>query len=230
MDPGVLATAGGEAWQVLGLKASLWPASFFLNHGFRVDFHKMEPGDFVVTGYGVPHNGINAGVNKASALNLACTGWLVHTIEHAMHWRGKLGTLIPVEELLVPSDLKLADEKWWLDEAIAYEALEPTEFQQDLGDIVSVLSQYLTSVLSYMKTKASPAWSGKKSSAVDFAQAPQLVRRVIVENAIKPSGEPFALPEGKDGAGKDFSRDGAACPHCGSSDVCAGTGVSSSAF
>jgi len=50
---------------------------------------------------------------------------------------------------------------------------------------------------------------------VDFDQAPQPVRRFIVENAIKPSGEPFALTEEKEGAGTDFSGDGAACPHCG---------------
>jgi len=111
MDPVVISVAGGDVWQVLGLKASLWPASFFLAHGVRVGFHKMEPGDFVVTGYGVSHGGFNAGVNVASAVNLACTGWIVHAIEHAMHWRGQLGMLIPVEKLLVLSALKLADAK-----------------------------------------------------------------------------------------------------------------------
>jgi len=144
MDPGVLAAAGGDVWQVLGLNDSLWPASFFLAHGFRVGFHKMEPGDFVVTGYGVPHSGFNAGVNAVSAVNLACTGWLVHAIEHAMHWRRNLGIFIPVEKLLVLSALKLADGKLLFDVAIAYEALEPTELQRDLGDMVSYLSQYLT--------------------------------------------------------------------------------------
>jgi len=191
MDPFVLAAAGWDVWQVLRLKASLWPASFFLAHGVRVGSHKMVPGDFVVTGYGVPHSGFNAGLNVASAVNLACTGWLVHALEHAMPWRGKRGILIPVEKLLVLSALKLADVKWWFDDAIAYEALEPTEVQRDLGDMVSYLSQYLYSVLSYMNTEASPAWSGKKPSAVDFDQTPQPVRRLIVENAIKPSGEPL---------------------------------------
>ena len=194
MDPVVLAAAGGDVWQILGLKASLWPASFFLAHGVRVGLHKMEPGDFVVTGYGVPHSGFNAGVNVASAVNLACAGWLVHAIEHGMHWRGKLGMLIPVEKLFVLSALKLADGKWWFDDAIAYETLEQTDFQRDLGDMVSYLSQYLETVLSYMNTETNPSWSGKKPSAVDFDQDPQPVRRFIVENAIKPSGEPFALP------------------------------------
>jgi len=40
------------------------------------------------------------------------------------------------------------------------------------------------------------------------------VRRFIVEHAIKPSGEPFALPQEKEGAGTDFSEDGDACAHC----------------
>jgi len=35
---------------------------------------------------------------------------------------------------------------------------------------------------------------------VDFDEAPQLVRCFVVENAIKPSGKPFALPEEKEGA------------------------------
>jgi len=215
MDPAVLAAAGGDVWQVLGLKASLWPASFFLAHGVRVGFHKMVPGDFVMTGYGVPHSGFNAGVNVASAVNLTCTGCLVHAIQHAMHWRGKLGMLIPVENLLVLTALKLADGKWSFVDAIAYEALEPTKCQRDLGDMVTYLSQYLAFVLSYINTEAKTAWSGKRPSAVDFAQALQLVRRFVVETAIKPSGEPFALPEEKEGAGTEFSGDGAACPHCG---------------
>jgi len=214
MDPVVLAAAWGDVWQVLGLNASSWPASFFLAHGVGVGFHKMEPGDFAVTGYGVPHSWFNAGVNVASAANLACTGWLVHALKHTMQWREKLGMLIPVEKLLVLSAWKLAEGKRWFDDAIAYEALEPTEFQRDLGDMVSDLSQYLTSVLSYMNTEASPAWNGKKPSAVDFDQAPQPVRRFIVENAMKPSGEPSALPEEKEGVGTDFSGDGAACSHC----------------
>ena len=215
MDPVVLAAARGDVWQVLGLQASLWPSSFFLAHCVRVGFHKMVPGDCVVTGYGVFHSGFNAKVDVASDVTLACTGWLVHAIEHAMHWRGKLRMLIPVEKLLVLSALKLADGKWWFVDAIAYEALEPTEFQRDLDDMVSYLSQYLDSVLSYINTEAKPAWSGKKLSELDFDQAPQLVRRFIVENDIKPSGEPFALPEEKEGAETELSRDGAACPHCG---------------
>ena len=180
MDPAVLAAAGGDVCQVLGLKASQWPASFILAHGVHVGLHKMEPGDFVVTGYWVPHSGFNAGVNVVSAVNLACAGWLVHAIERAMHWCGKLGMLIPVEKLLVLSALQLADGKWLFVDAIAYEALEPTEVQRDLGDIVSYLSQYLDSVLSYMNTETKPAWSGKKPSAVDSDQAPNPVRRFIV--------------------------------------------------
>ena len=61
-----------------------------------------------------------------------------------MHWRRNLGIFIPVEKLLVLSALKLADGKLLFDVAIAYEALEPTELQRDLGDMVSYLSQYLT--------------------------------------------------------------------------------------
>jgi len=49
---------------------------------------------------------------------------------------------------------------------------------------------------------------------VDFDQPPQLVRRFIVKNAIKPSGEPFALRE-EEGAGTEFSGACAAFPHCG---------------
>ena len=119
--------------QVLGLMASLWRASFLLAHGIRVGVHKMEPGDFVVTGYGVRHIVFDAGVNVASAENLACTGWLVHAIEHAMHWRGKRRMLFPVEKLLVLSALRLAYGKLWFVEAIAYEALEPTEVGSEIS-------------------------------------------------------------------------------------------------
>jgi len=52
--------------------------------------------------------------------------------------------------------------------------------------------------------ETNPAWSGKKPSAVDFDQASQPARRFIIENAIKPSGEPFELLEEKEGAGTDF--------------------------
>jgi len=101
MDPAVLAAAEGDVWEVLALKTCLWPATLFLAHGVRVGFHKMETGNFVVTGYGVLHSGFNGGPNIASAVNLACTGWLSYAIEHAAHWRAKLTIHIFFEKLLV---------------------------------------------------------------------------------------------------------------------------------
>ena len=215
MDPVVLAAAGGDVWKVLALKASLWPASFFLAHGIRVGLHKMDVGDFVVTGYGVPHSGFNAGVNVASAVNLACTGWFAHAIEHAEHWSGKLGMLIPFEKLLVLSALKLADGKWWCGDAYTYGASEPAELQRDVGVIVSYLNEYVDSVLAFMKTESHPDWKGMKPTVVDLERAPEAVQRFIVDNAIKPSGPPLTLPDEEDGTITDYSVDGAACPHCG---------------
>jgi len=128
MDPFVLVAAGGDVWTFLAEKAVLWPASLFLAHGVRVGFHKMEVGDFVVTGYGVLHSGFKAGTNVASAVRLACPGWLAHAIEHEARWRGKIGMLIPFENLLILSALKLAAGKWWFGGAKSYEACDPAEF------------------------------------------------------------------------------------------------------
>ena len=157
MDPVVLAAAGGDVWKLLAEKAVLWPASFFLAHGIRVGFHEMKAGDFVVTGYGVPHSGFNAGTNVASAVNIACTGWLVHAIEHAAHWRGKIGMLNPFEKLLVLSALKLADGKWWCGDARSYEKCDPAEFRRDLRVMTSYLTEYLDCVLEYMSRTSHPA-------------------------------------------------------------------------
>jgi len=109
MDPAVLAAAGGDVSEVLAVKACLFPATLFLAHGVRVGFHTMETGDFVVTGYRVLHSGFNGGPNIASAVNLACTGWLSYAIEHSTHWRTKLTIHIPFEKLLVLAAQKLAD-------------------------------------------------------------------------------------------------------------------------
>jgi len=128
MDPVVLAAAGRDVWKLLAQKAILRPASFFLAHGVRVGFHEIKAGEIVVTGYGVSHNGFNAGTNVASAVRIASTGWLVHAIEHAAHWRGKIGMLVSFEKLLVLSALKLADGKWWCGDARFYEECNPAEF------------------------------------------------------------------------------------------------------
>jgi len=81
-----------------------------------------------VTGYGVPHSGFNAGTNVASAVNLACPGWLAHAIKHKARWRGNIGMLIPFENLLVLSALKLAAGKRWFGDAKSCEACDPAEF------------------------------------------------------------------------------------------------------
>ena len=215
MDPVVLAAAGGDVWTFLAEKAVLWPASFFLAHGVRVGFHKMEVGDFVVTGYGVPHSGFSAGTNVASAVNLACTGWLAHAIEHEARWRGKIGMLIPFEKLLVLSALKLAAGKWWFGDAKAYEACDPAEFRRDLRVMTSFLTEYLDCILAYMRTDSHPAWKGENAVVVDLKAAPHAVKQFVTDIAIKPAGHGLVLPNEKDGVVTDYSVDGAACPHCG---------------
>jgi len=113
MDPAVLEAAGGDVWEVLAVKACLWPATLFLRHGVRVGFHTMKTGDLAVMGYGVLHSGFNGGPNIASAVNLACTGWHSCAIEHAAHWRKKLTPHIPFKRLLVLAAQKLSDGEWW---------------------------------------------------------------------------------------------------------------------
>jgi len=151
MDPVVLEAAGGDVWTVLAVKACLWPATLFLNRGVRVGFHKMEPGDFVVTGYGVLHSGFNGGPSVASAVNTACTAWFSYAMEHAEHWRNKLTIHIPFEKLLVLAAQKLAAGEWWCGDAKTYESLEPGQFQQDIKVMVSYLGKYLDDTQAFLE-------------------------------------------------------------------------------
>ena len=128
MDPVALEAAEGDVWTVLAVKACLWTATLFLARGERVGFHKMEPGDFVVTGYGVLHSGFNGGPNMASAVNTACTAWFSYAMEHAEHWRNKLTIHIPFEKLMVLAAQMLAAGEWWCGDAKTYESLEPEQF------------------------------------------------------------------------------------------------------
>jgi len=194
MDPVILAAAGGDVWTFLAEKAVLWPASFFLAHGVLVGFHKMEVGDFVVTGYGVPHSGFNAGTNVASAVNLACPAWLAHAIEHEACWRGKIGMLIPFENPLVLSALKLAAGKWCFGDAKSYEACDPAEFRRDLRVMTSFLTEYLDCILAYMRTDSRPAWKGENAVFGDLQAAPHAVKQFVTDNAIKPAGHGLVLP------------------------------------
>jgi len=120
MDPVVLEAAGGDLWTSFSVKACLWPATLLLTRGVRVGFHKMEPGDFVVTGYGVLHSGFNGGPNVASAVNTACIASFSYAMEHAEHWRNKLTIHIPFETLLVLGAQKLAAGEWWCGDAQTY--------------------------------------------------------------------------------------------------------------
>ena len=175
----------------------------------------METGDFVVTGYGVLHSGFNGGPNIASAVNLACTGWLSYAIEHAAHWRTKLTIHIPFEKLLVLAAQKLADGEWWCGDAKTYEAWEPAEFRRDVAVMVSYLEEYLNSVVTFMEVDSQPGWGGKKPTAVALGSTSRAVQRFIVENAIQPEGEPLVLPNEMEGTATGYSVDGASCPHCG---------------
>ena len=57
------------------------------------------------------------GKNVASAVNLACTGWLSYSIEHAAQLRGRLAILIPFEKLLVLAAMKFVDGEWLVGDA-----------------------------------------------------------------------------------------------------------------
>jgi len=139
MDPVVLEAAGGDVRTVLAVKACLWPATLFPARGVRVGFHKMEPGDFAVTGYGVLYRGFNGGPNVASAVNTACTAWFSYAMEHAEHRRNKLTIHIPFEKLLVLAAQKLAAGEWWSGDAKTRQASEPEQFQRDIKVMVSYL-------------------------------------------------------------------------------------------
>jgi len=139
MDPVVLEAAGGDVRTVLAVKACLWPATLFPARGVRVGFHKMEPGEFVVTGYGVLHSGFNGGPNVAPAVNTACTASFSYAMEHAEHWRNKLTIHIPFEKLLVLAAQKLAAGEWWSGHAKTHQASEPEHFQRDIKVMVSYL-------------------------------------------------------------------------------------------
>jgi len=157
MDAVVLAAAGGDEWTFLAEKAVLWQASFFLAHGIRVSFHEIKAGECVVAGYSVLHSGTNAGTNVASAVNSACACWLVHAIELAAHWHGKIGVLIPFEKLLVFSALKLTNGKRWCGYAQSEEECDPAEFLRDLEVMTSYLTEYLDCVLEYMSRNSHAA-------------------------------------------------------------------------
>jgi len=79
-------------------------------------------GDWGLCCNGVLHSGFNGGPNIASAVNLACTGWLSYASEHAANWHTKLTIRIPLERLLVLAAQKLADGEWWCRNAQTYEA------------------------------------------------------------------------------------------------------------
>ena len=53
----------------------------------------------------------------ASAVNLACTGWLSYAMEHAAQSRGKLAILISFGKPLVLAAMKLVDGEWWVGDA-----------------------------------------------------------------------------------------------------------------
>jgi len=194
MDPAVLAAAGGDVWEVLAVKECLWPETHFLAHGVRVGFHRMETGDFVVTGYGVLHSGFNGGPNIASAVNLACTGWLSYAIEHSANWRTKPTIHIPFEKLLVLAAQKLADGEWCCGDAKTFESWEPEELKRDVVVMVTYLEKYLNAVLDFMDMDSQPGWRSKKPTAVALESASRAVQQFIVENAIQPDGEPLELP------------------------------------
>jgi len=215
MDPDVLQAAGGDVWTVLAKKAILWPATFFVAHGIRVGFHAMEVGDYVVTGYGVPHSGFNGGKNVASAVNLACTGWLSYAMEHAAQWHGKLAILIPFEKLLVLDAMKLVDGEWWVGNAKTYEACDPAEFRRDLLVMVAYLDKYLERVLAFMKMDAHRTCVGKTPTVVGLDRAPQLVQQFVADNAVGTKGDPLVIPHEDAAKVTDYSVDGASCPHCG---------------
>jgi len=161
MDPVVLEAAGGGVWTVLAVKACLWPATLFLPCGVRVVFHEMEPGEFVVTCYGVLHSGFNGGPNVASAVNTACTAWFSYTMEHAENWRNKLTIHIPFEKLLVLAAQKLAAGKWWCGDAQTYESLDPEQFQRDLKVMVSYLRKYLDDTQAFSEMGPDTDWAGR---------------------------------------------------------------------
>jgi len=215
MDPVVLEAAGGDVWTVLSLKACLWPATLFLARGVRVGFHKMEPGDFVVTGYGVLHSGFNAGPNVASAVNIACTAWFSYAMEHAEHWRKKLTIHIPLEKLLVLSGQKLVAGEWWCGDARTYEALEPAQFQRDVQVTVSYLGKYLDDTQALLEMLPEADWAGEKATTIDLTRAPRSVAKFIVDNSTQPEGEPLVRANQQRRAVTDYSVDGTACPHCG---------------
>ena len=215
MDPDVLQAAGGDVWTVLAKKAVLWPATFFIAHGIRVGFHAMEVGDYVVTGYGVPHSGFNGGKNVASAVNLACTGWLSYAMEHAAQWHGKLAILIPFEKLLVLAAMKLVDGEWWVGNAKTYEACDPAEFRRDLLVMVAYLDKSLERVLAFMKMDAHRTCVGKTPTVVGLDRAPQLVQQFVADNAVGTKGDPLVIPHEDAAKVTDYSVDGASCPHCG---------------
>ena len=60
-----------------------------------------------------------------------------------------------------------------------------------------------------------PGWGGKNPTAVALGSTSRAGQQFIVQNAIKPEGEPLVLPNEMEGTATDYSVDGASCPHCG---------------
>ena len=181
--------------------------------GVRVGFHKMEPGDFFVTRYGVLHSGFNAGPNVASAVNIACISWLSYEMEHAEHWRKKLTIHIPLEKLLVLSGQKLVPGQWWCGDSRTCEALEPEQFQRDVQVTVSYLERYVDDTQALLEMLPEADWAGEKTTTTDMTHAPRSVAKFIVDNSTQPEGERLVRANQQRRSVTDYSVDGAAFPH-----------------
>jgi len=173
----------------------------------------MEPGDFVVTGYGVLHSGFNGGPNVASAVNTACIASFSYAMEHAEHWRNKLTIHIPFETLLVLAAQKLAAGEWWCGDAQTHYSLEPEQFQQDIKVMVSYLRKYLDDTQALLEMGPDTAWAGRKATIVDMMRESMGVTKFIVHNSIQPKGTLSVLPNEETGSVKDYSVAATSCPH-----------------
>jgi len=88
----------------------------------------MEVGNYIVIRYEAPHSGFRGGNNVASAVTLACTGWISCAMEHAAQWHGKLAVLTSSEKLSVLAAMMLVDGDWWVGHATTQDACDPAEF------------------------------------------------------------------------------------------------------
>jgi len=80
--------------------------------------------------------------------------------------------------------------------------------------MVSYLEEYLKAVLDFMEMDSQPGWGGKTPTAVALESVSRAVQQFNVGNAIQPDGEPLELPNEIKGTTRDYSVDGASCPHC----------------